>query len=442
MTIGPEMFLRFLGNRVKTLHPLEGVKPFPRYPFLRETAAALNENRLILIPKSRQMLISWTLCAWMLFRAISGKGLQLLISKNQFSADELLRRILFIFDRLPPQWKLESAVRNRSELEIVSRGRIISLPATEEAPRMHSPATVFWDEMAFTHRADKIWAALKPCLDNGAGFVGVSTPNGVSGIFAKLTAGAPGNNFFVHRVHWSNHPLRDEKWEVEARKGLSETEWRREYEISFEGSSDLVYPEFNSENILARPYVPDIDNRYYRAVDFGYRHPFVLWLAENRKGEIIVFDEWAGKDATVEEMIQAVRQKDNEHGICEDLVTFSACDPAGAAVDSAGVSPIERMQRERFKMRYRPSRVLTGIEMVKSLICDANGIRRLRIAPHLKKLLNDFRTYRWKEGADEPEKDGICDHSLDALRYFAVNFLYAPRSRIVNPRVRGWRESN
>ncbi len=432
----PERFIPFLKRWTVTLHPLQGPRLFPRYQFLTELARFLLENRLALAPKSRQMMVSWTLCALTLFRALEG-GLHLLLSKNQFSSDELMRRIQFLFDHLPDRLRLRASIRNRSELEIAERGRIISLPATEDAPRMHSPASVFWDEMAFTPGADKIWAALKPALDNGASFTGVSTPNGAEGVFARLVEGAPENGFAVHRIHWRQHPMRGESWAAEAKRGLSEIEWRREYEISFEGSSDLVYPEFTGANILSREFACDGIGPLYRAVDFGYRHPFVLWIAEIAGNKLVVFDEWEGRDATVEQMIRAIREIDHRNGVSEPGVAFTACDPAGAAVDAQGVSPIERMKRAGFKMRCRPSRVVTGIEMVKALLRDANGEIRLFLSPGLTKLPADLRRYRWKSG-DEPEKDGICDHSLDALRYFAVNYLFRPPQGAFQPRVKGF----
>lgn len=428
----------FLIKHVKTSHPIEGLRPFPRYPFLREIACSLFNKRLLLIPKSRQMFISWLMCAVILYRALSKGGLHLLLSKNQFSADELLKRINFIFDNLHGRLQSEIRTRNRSELEFARGGRIISLPATEDAPRMHSPTSVFWDEMAFTRHGSKIWTALKPCLDNGAQFTGVSTPNGMNNIFADLVEGASENGMAVLSVHWKRHPDRDENWEREARKGLSEVEWNREYEISFEGSSDLVYTEFTGKSIIFVDILAHEFKKIYRSIDFGYRHPFVLYIGEQMDGRLTVFDEWEGSDATVEQMMSVIRRKDGAYGIIEDMVDFTSCDPAGAAVDSGGVSPIERLKRAGFKMRYRPSRILTGIEMVKSLFCDANGERRLFISSRLKKLTEDLRRYRWMDDGEEPEKDGICDHSLDALRYFAVNYLYAPRPQLVRPRVAGF----
>ena len=433
----PELFPMFLRNWVMTLHPLTGPLDFPDYSYLKTLCGDLTGHRFVLIPKSRQMMISWLMCSLTLFRALDG-GMHLLLSKNQFSADELLKRICFIYDRLPESLKLFTVTRNKSELEISGRGRIISLPATEDAPRMHSPTSVFWDEMAFTYHADKIWTALKPCLDNGAHFTGVSTPNGSNGIFHNLVNQAPDNGFRVARIHWRQHPGRDDIWAAEAKRGLSESEWNREYEISFEGSHDLVYPEFTGANVLDSDYVYDPKQPVYRSIDFGYRHPYILWLQETADGRIILFDEWPGENSTVEEMIQTIRKIDRKHGIIESKVVFTACDPAGAAVDSEGIAPVKRLKRCGFKLRYRPSRILTGVELVKSLLRDANGNIRLFFSPNAEHLIGDMKSYKWSQSGEEPDKDGVCDHSLDALRYFAVNYLYAPKNKVVLPKVAGY----
>lgn len=431
-----DMFRMFLRNWVMTQHPLKGRTPFPEYPYLKELTNPLFKQRLILFPKSRQMLISWLMCSAVLFRALHG-GMHLLLSKNQFSADELLRRIKFIFDNLPRKLCLSSVSRNRSELDIKGHGRIVSLPATEDAPRMHSPTSVFWDEMAFTPKADRIWSALKPCLDNGAFFAGVSTPNGAEGIFYDLVKGAPDNGFYTANVHWKSHPERNSDWENSAKKGLSAVEWRREYEIAFEGAAGLVYPEFTGANILPGDYICNPSLPVFRTIDFGYRHPYALWIQELPDGKLIVFAEWPGEDSTVEDMIEEIRRIDTLHGISEKQVVFTSCDPAGDAVDSTGITPVQRLKKAGFKMRFRPSRILTGVELLKSLLMDANGEAKLFFSPILSHIIVDFRRYRWSDEIDEPEKDGISDHSLDALRYFAVNYKFAPRGKVVAPRVAG-----
>ncbi len=414
-------------DNVRTLDATGGIKPFPDYPFARGLVDALCKNRILIVAKSRQMMATWTVCAWMLFSAHCGEpGIYILLSKGARDTGELIERLRVMVTNLPED--LRDGIRVKAEEVVLpSQSRIIALPATEYAPRMHSPKGVFWDEMAFTTRSEGIWAAVKPAVDSGGSFVGVSTPNGTDNVFYMLYTDRS-NGFGKLRLHWSQHPQRDEAWLTEARRGLSQARWRQEYEIDFDVLADRVYDEFEPElHILARPYRWNpAAGRTCRGIDFGYRHPYVVWVQVTPDGEMTVFDEWEGFDATIDEMAKAIREVDSRHGITEAEVTWSGCDPAGAAVSDSGLSAVDRLGQRGFKLVWRTSEVMTGVELVKSLLLDANGRVRLRFSPDLKRTLYHLRHYRWEQGQDRPAKDDVHDHAMDALRYLIVN-LYAQK---------------
>jgi hypothetical protein len=430
----------FLSECVKTQDPGRGTLAFPDYDYLRRLVSTAEEQRFLLVPKSRQMMVTWTMVALFLWRALfRDAGVYLFLSRNERCAVELLERIRFMFGQLPPFMRPKLSTNSREEIGFGPFGsRILSLPASPNGPRMYSPSAVFWDEMAFTPYDEQIWAALKPALDSGGSFVGVSSSGGANNLFAKLVtstaeASPPTNPessksgtslFHIHRIHYSDHPDRQsEEWKRQSAAGLSQTRWNMEQEISFENASDLVYSEFNAQrHILQEEWSPRPEWSLYRSIDFGYRHPFVLWLQRTPEGDFIVFDEWAGQDRTTEEMQIAIRNLDYSHGFTEQDVLWTACDPAGAAAQDSGLSPVDILRRSSMKLRYRPSRIGVGVECVKAMLHDAAGRTRLYISPRCKNLIADFARYRWAPGGDEPVKDGLCDHSLDALRYFFVNF--------------------
>ncbi|MBK6765542.1 MAG: hypothetical protein IPG71_04205 [bacterium] len=189
---------------------------------------------------------------------------------------------------------------------------------------------------------------------------------------------------------------------------------------------------------LKREFHPRREWELYRSIDFGYRKPFVLWLQRLPSGEFVVFAEWDGKDATTEAMHAAILHTDLLFGLAESDFTFSSCDPAGAAAQDSGLSPVDDLTRNGMKLRYRPSRILPGIERVKSALRDATGRISLFVSPRCRKLIGDLHGYRWNPAKDEPIKDGDCDHSLDALRYFFVN-LDAHEERLPSsPRIARW----
>ncbi|MCF7810919.1 hypothetical protein K9N50_08010 [bacterium] len=434
--------LSWIQDNIRTMDATGGFKAFPDYPFIRNLIDALCDNRILIVCKSRQMMATWTVSAWMLYRAIHDEpGLYLMLSKGARDSQELLRRLKIIADNLPEDTK-ELVTVKRKEVEFKSGSRILSLPATEEAPRMHSPSAVFWDEMAFTPYTEGIWTAVKPAIDSGGSFIGVSTPNGTDNVFYHLYTDKS-NGFGKARLHWREHPLRDNAWMMEAKRGLSEARWKQEYELDFSSLADRVYDEFDfHDHVLDKPFRwRRGSGRTYRGIDFGYRHPYVIWLHQDPDGKMTVFDEWEGFDAKVDEMMNAIKKIDAEHGVSEDDIYFSGCDPAGAAMSDIGISPVERMREKGFKLVYRTSEIMTGVELVKSLLRDAAGNINLRFSPNAKRTIHHLQHYRWDPNHDKPVKDNYHDHAADALRYLIVNLMETKRNNWSGAMVAGvkWR---
>jgi hypothetical protein len=459
----------FLTEYCSTQDPRQGPARYPRFAYLQELLSAAERERFVLVPKSRQMLVTWTMVGYFLWRALfRGPGLYLFLSRNERCAEELLARARFILSMLPPAFQPRRTTNSRAELGFGLLGsRLLSLPASPHGPRMYSPSGVFWDEMAFTPYDEQIWTALKPALDSGGRFVGVSSSNGAHNQFARFVLGAtppcpPASRgesdssfspftgglkgvseasslFHIHRIHYSVHPERNHDWKRLAGSGLSAARWNQEQEISFESASDLVYHEFDPvRHLLPRDWRVNPAEPVFRSIDFGYHHPFVLWLQRLPEGDVIVFDEWAGQDATTDQMLHAIRAIDLKHGLREVDVYWTSCDPAGAAAQDSGISPADTLRRAGIKLRYRSSRLQPGIELVKSAFADATGRTFLRVTQNCLRLISDLHNYRWAPAGDEPLKDGHSDHSLDALRYFFVNLEsqddLLPQMRVVGNR--------
>lgn len=409
-------------DNVKTLDATGGVKPFPDYAFARRLVESLGANRFSIVAKSRQMMATWSAAAFFLHRALHDTpGIYLLLSKGARDSGELVKRLKVMISNLPDEIG-EGIKIKAGEASFLNGSRIIALPATEFAPRMHSPAGVFWDEMAFTPNSEEIWASVKPAVDSGGTFVGVSTPNGTDNVFHALYSD-PSNGFAKLRLHWSEHPQRDDIWRQAAARGLSEARWRQEYEVDFNVLADRVFDEFDAQlHVLPEPFEPrGCEGRIYRGIDFGYHHPYVVWVHQAASGELTLFDEWEGENATLDEVAAAIRRVDARNGLSEEGVTFSGCDPAGAAVDDEGVSAVERLGKVGFKLVWRTSRIASGVDLVKSLLKDATGKVRLRFSPRASRTIHHLLHYRWEPCSDRPSKDDGHDHAADALRYLIVN---------------------
>lgn len=177
-----------------------------------------NRDRLLLILKARQLGISWICCSYALWLCLFQPGkLVLLFSKGQDEADELLRRVKVLYERLPDWMRaaLPALVRDPAgELEWANGSRVRSLPATKSAGRGYAASLVILDEAAFLAWADALFTALKPTIDAGGQLVILSTANGIGNLFHRLwtAAAAKLNAFTTIFLPWWSRPGRDTAW--------------------------------------------------------------------------------------------------------------------------------------------------------------------------------------------------------------------------------------
>src|SRR6185312_3926123 len=129
-----------------------GVMPFRLWPAQVGVMWALQSERLSIILKARQLGISWLCCGYALWRCLFQPGqVVLLFSYRQDEADELLRRVRVMYERMP-DWLREVCplVRppNTSEMEWANGSRVKSLPASRHSGSSWTASFVLMDEAA------------------------------------------------------------------------------------------------------------------------------------------------------------------------------------------------------------------------------------------------------------------------------------------------------
>ena len=192
--------------------------PFALWPAQVRVLWALMTTRLVIILKARQLGISWLCCWYALWLCVYQPGKTvLLFSKGQDEANELLRRVKVLYERLP-EWMRQAlrALRksNTEELAWANGSRIRSLPASSSAGRSFTASLVVLDEAAFLQFADAIYTALKPTIDAGGQLIILSTANGIGNLFHQLwTKAVAGlSTFTAIFLPWWSRPGRDAAW--------------------------------------------------------------------------------------------------------------------------------------------------------------------------------------------------------------------------------------
>src|SRR5215472_3269091 len=141
----------------------------------------LHEKRF-LVPKSRRVLVSWTMVAlhtW-LARFFPGSTIAFVSRKQGLNdsegAAELVRRVKFIEEHLPADIEPLPFQYNFARLKYPTIGsEIIGVAQGADQLRQYTLTAIFADEMAYWELAHDTYSASIPTLEGGGRFTGVSS---------------------------------------------------------------------------------------------------------------------------------------------------------------------------------------------------------------------------------------------------------------------------
>lgn len=161
------------------------IKPFPDRPYIRRAVDVWRDENLLLVPKSRQIMASWTFVALYVHDTAYNVGrFNFFQSKKEEDADALLDRGEFIL-RLCPQWQLSAWEKTYCNLKFKEMESLIkAVPQGGHQLRMYTASGILIDEAAFQPELEDCWTALKPALDGGGRVTMVSSAN--PGFFERL----------------------------------------------------------------------------------------------------------------------------------------------------------------------------------------------------------------------------------------------------------------
>jgi len=254
------------------------------------------------------------------------------ISKRLGDTQELNERAFFMLNSAPDwirEWNplTKHTSGNAPEFNFERGGVILCLPSGEDIGRTFTITHLLFDEAAFHQHGYKTWTALIPALgDTGKASV-VSTPNGKFNMFYDLWT--EDNGFCKNRIHWSQHPERDQEWADKTRKSyIKDEDWQREQELSFEVSAGpRMYPGFRSDihvKSFERENIKPIKGKQIvRSWDYGFVHPAVVWWQLSDGDQVRIFAEMMGTEVDLytfaNEVVQYGRAKFGPDAVYQDV---------------------------------------------------------------------------------------------------------------------------
>jgi len=174
--------------------------PWEEKPYLQTIAGIWLKTLRLLLPKSRQLLITWTTAACYLWDSMCLQNrLNFFQSKKETDAAAILERANFIYENLGgPDYEADGTPRIGKSLIKLFKPRasyttakgncrlrfptlssqIWAIPEGADIIRSYTLSGWFCDETAFQANVDKAWQAARPALAGGGRFTGVSSANG------------------------------------------------------------------------------------------------------------------------------------------------------------------------------------------------------------------------------------------------------------------------
>lgn len=325
----------WLEHFVKTNDPHDNnarIKPFPMHKgYFRPILETILRDKIIVIVKSRQMLLSWLLSSfnfWVArFFPYSEAYVQCL---NESVVEYFVNTRMEVINHHLPKWQqLPNTKFTTGYCDMPDNGSFVEgLPSGSDKVLSRVPSSFTADEMARWDKGMESVGQILPAIAGDAYFIANSTPRGKNHFhkmcrpeYTKLletlypVPESPMTKIerFVGRtVVWLHYTADPDKRKPDWKKAekdrleMSDELWEQEYELSFDVSGNpRLYPTYepliHETEVKFNPFRPII-----RGWDFGYERPACVMWQKNEYDQVVILDAMMGENMLIEEFAEAV----------------------------------------------------------------------------------------------------------------------------------------
>ena len=281
---------------------------------------------------------------------------------------------------------------------------------------------IIFDEAALADGRDAFNVALRPTLDKpNSKAIFVSTPRGRNNWFSEFFFRGHSDEFpewCSIKATYRDNPRMSEQDIQEARKSMSDAEFRQEYEADFNTYEGQVW-NFNFEECVGDFNKLDVSSMdVFAGLDVGYKDPTAFC--------VIAYDWDSSKFYLVDEYMNAERTTEQHSQEIQRLITKWDIDYI--YIDSAA-------QQTRFDLAQNydistinaKKSVLDGIGHVAGIVDNDT----LNIDQRCAESLYAIESYQWDPNPNlikEKPKHDRASHMSDAIRYALYSFVTATTS--------------
>lgn len=420
-----------------------GLIPFTLWDEQKRALEVIERERFLVLPKGRQVGITWLELMAMLHAGIfHGHRLFNIARQSGDDAKDAIRRLLILMGydsnsdpphmRVLPEspaamdaWRPRLVSKTTTSLTLENGSRFQTKTATRHIARGDAAFWTLCDEFAFWPWPNEQLTA----LEHGAHRVHVvSSGDGDEDDFAKLYKAAlrGEGKWRSHFIPATADPRRDEEWfrrnvDEAADPDLANRELARDITDVFRPREGAFFKCFKRAlNVREFDVVTSWPTE--TCVDWGLAHPAALFLQISPSGQPFVFDEYLPTE---------IRTTDFGEGILARLERYKlGARVRGPFSDPAGRARNTQTKRSEFdvfrdlgmRCEGKPSKVNDGVTLMMESIGDPDLEQRLIVHPRCSGLiaaLANVQPHRNDDNVYDTDHK-VYSHPLDALRYWHV----------------------
>ncbi len=405
---------RFLKLPVDPYLELLGVTPLPSQMAIIN---AINNNKYRFVTAAISRRQGKTYIANIIGQLVSlVPGSHILIMSPNYA----LSQISFDLQRqLIKHFDLEVAKDNAKDKVIeLTNGSTIRMGSINQVDSCvgRSYDLIIFDEAALADGKEAFNVALRPTLDkDNSKALFISTPRGKNNWFAEFFNRGFTDEFpewASIRATFRDNPRMSESDISEARKSMSEAEFKQEYEADFNTYEGQIW-NFNHEQCIENLEELDTSKMdIFAGLDVGYRDPTAFcvlgydWDSE----KYYLLDEYLDAEKTTEQHATEIRRLMEKWEI--DYIFIDS---------AAQQTRFDFAQNYDITTTNAKKSVLDGIAHVAGIVDNDN----LLVDQRCKESLSCLDQYQWDPNpnlAREKPKHNMASHMADALRYALYSF--------------------
>ena len=275
---------------------------------------------------------------------------------------------------------------------------------------------IIFDEAALADGKDAFNVALRPTLDkDNSKAIFISTPRGRNNWFSEFFYRGFSDDFpewCSIRATYKDNPRMSESDITEARKSMSEAEFKQEYEADFNTYEGQIW-KFNFETQVKDFSQLDTSKMdVFAGLDVGYKDPTAMCVIayDWDKEQYYLVDEYFNSERTTEQHAAEIQSLIDRWDIDYIYIDSAAQQTRFDLAQNYDISTINAKKS-----------VLDGIGHVSGIIDNDY----LFVDQEAKESLSCLDAYQWDPNPNlmkEKPKHNMASHMADALRYALYSF--------------------